>query len=193
MYNGGMKTIKETRRRLGLSQRRLAAKARISFRALQMIESGETDPRLSSLASIIAALGTSKRVFNMELEHIFEEDPDSISVISRKIKIDGEDSWKRWIFDFVDAFRRRPHFELISEPPFAGVPTNVRCLMASIVESLCDESGMVVPWWCGGVGAIDEPWFVSGVENLKACALVESPLYFRKRNIFVLGNFLDRA
>jgi hypothetical protein len=31
------------------------------------------------------------------------------------------------------------------------------------------------------------------VESLKATALVESPAPFRKRNIFVLGNFLSRV
>ncbi|NCO37375.1 MAG: hypothetical protein COZ06_23865 [Armatimonadetes bacterium CG_4_10_14_3_um_filter_66_18] len=40
---------------------------------------------------------------------------------------------------------------------------------------------------------LPEPWFVSGIENLKATALVESPTHFRKRRIFVLGNFLERA
>ena len=37
------------------------------------------------------------------------------------------------------------------------------------------------------------PWFVSGMENLKAIALAESPLRFRIRKIFVLSNFLSRA
>jgi hypothetical protein len=37
------------------------------------------------------------------------------------------------------------------------------------------------------------PWFVAGVENLKASALVESPVQFRRNNVFVLGNFLARA
>ena len=40
---------------------------------------------------------------------------------------------------------------------------------------------------------LDKPWFVSGFENLKSTALIESPLNFRKRNIFVLGNFLTRV
>jgi hypothetical protein len=41
--------------------------------------------------------------------------------------------------------------------------------------------------------ALSEPWFVSGMENLKASALLESPLPFRRNNVFVLGNFLSRA
>jgi hypothetical protein len=40
---------------------------------------------------------------------------------------------------------------------------------------------------------LPRPWFVAGVENLKATALVESPLPFRRNNVFVLGNFLSRA
>jgi hypothetical protein len=40
---------------------------------------------------------------------------------------------------------------------------------------------------------LPDPWFVAGIENLKASALVESPVQFRRNNIFVLGNFLSRA
>jgi hypothetical protein len=38
-----------------------------------------------------------------------------------------------------------------------------------------------------------DPWFVSGMENINAIALVESPLQFRIRKIFVLENFLIRV
>jgi hypothetical protein len=43
------------------------------------------------------------------------------------------------------------------------------------------------------VPAPHDPWFVSGMESLKAIALVESPLPFRLRKIFVLENFLSRV
>jgi hypothetical protein len=43
------------------------------------------------------------------------------------------------------------------------------------------------------IPAYKDPWFVSGMENLKAITLVESPLHFRRRKIFVLGNFLSRV
>ena len=51
----------------------------------------------------------------------------------------------------------------------------------------------VHPPWTGGVGPLERPWFVSGYENLKASALVESPARFRSRNVFVLAGFLDRV
>jgi len=49
------------------------------------------------------------------------------------------------------------------------------------------------PGWILEVPACKDPWFVSGMESLKAIALVESPLQFRIRKIFVLENFLSRV
>jgi len=53
--------------------------------------------------------------------------------------------------------------------------------------------GQAPPWWANRPLVLAEPWFVSGMENLKATALVESPVQFRRNNVFVLGNFLSRA
>ena len=52
---------------------------------------------------------------------------------------------------------------------------------------------MDAPAWAAGCHFLPEPWFVSGVESLKATALVEAPLAFRRNNVFVLGNFMSRA
>lgn len=66
-------------------------------------------------------------------------------------------------------------------------------LVASTAESLCDELGLESPGWLAQVPASKEPWFVSRVEKLKAIAIVESPLRFRMRKIFVCENFLSRV
>lgn len=188
-----MQAIKAIRHRCGLSQRRLAEKARISFRALQMLEAGETNPRLSSIMGVAGAFGISPSVVRADIESLLAELPDSVVSISRKIRADGQESWKLWMFEFVDAFRRHPSPELIDDPPAPGTSAEMRCLLASTVENLCAECGVPIPWWCRAIGPLPAPWFVSGIENLKACALAESPAFYRGRNIFVLGNFLDRA
>lgn len=43
------------------------------------------------------------------------------------------------------------------------------------------------------VPGLKDPWFVTGIENLKAIAIVESPVFFRRRKIFTLQNFPGRA
>jgi transcriptional regulator with XRE-family HTH domain len=188
-----MKALKQVRDRRGLSQRRLARQAGVSFRTLQMIEAGQTDARLSSLMKIASALGTPGSVVQAELDRLLAENQDSVVAISRRIIAEGEASWKLWLFEFVDTFRRCPREDLVTAPPDRDTRDRIRSLLASTVETLCAERGLPPPWWCGGVGVLAMPWFVAGVENLKALALLESPAHFRKRNIFVLANFLSRA
>lgn len=60
-------------------------------------------------------------------------------------------------------------------------------------EALCAELKIDVPAWIRAVPAPRHPWFVSGMKSLKAIAIVESPLPFRLRKLFVLENFLSRV
>ena len=119
---------------------------------------------------------------------------NAITIRDIALRMSAEpESWPLWLGEFVDEFRRSGRTELLNEPPPATVPEYLRCLLASVTESLCAERGATTPAWCAQVGPMATPWFVSGMENLKAMALVESPAQFRKRNIFVLENFLVRV
>lgn len=105
----------------------------------------------------------------------------------------GFASWPLHLFDAVDSFRGPCGVEIVQAPPVLGLDARLGALIASTVESLCDEASAGSPSWCRGVEPLDRPWFVSGVENLKASALIESSAFYRRRNIFVLANFLERA
>lgn len=188
-----MKELATIRRERGFSQRRLAVRANVSFRTVQLLESGETDPHLSTLNRILVAFGNGSSVLESEINHLLKDSSDSVQAVSRMICTEGEDSWRLWLFDFVDAFRRSPSSRLIECPPVTDTPEKIAGLLAATVETLCDEADTAVPWWCGGISPLSDPWFVSGLESLKASALVESPVHFRKRNIFVLSNFLERT
>ncbi len=100
--------------------------------------------------------------------------------------------WKLYFYDFVDDFRRRGNIEMIGEP-FELSDDRIDALLASTVEKLCDEIKVEIPVWIKKIPSCREPFFVSGIENLKAISIVESPLRFKKRNIFVLENFLSRV
>ena len=113
--------------------------------------------------------------------------------ISLRIFQDDFDSWRTHLFNFVDRFRASADPLLVSTPPVAELDARLKALTASTVETVCKELTVPPPDWRKGIGALPKPWFVSGMENLKAMALVESPATFRARNIFVLNNFLNRA
>lgn len=94
--------------------------------------------------------------------------------------------------DFVDNFRHYQRSTAMAEP-FEKGDERMDAILAATAETLCREMDLPIPDWILEVPACQEPWFPSGLENLKAIALVESPLPFRIRKIFVLENFLSRV
>lgn len=100
--------------------------------------------------------------------------------------------WKIHLMNFVDDFRYHKEVSAVSEP-FDPEGTRMDALLASTAEALCDELKQEPPSWLALVPACEEPYFVSGMENLKAIAVVQSPLRFRIRKIFVMENFLSRV
>ena len=187
-----MISITNIRNSKKLSQRALAKLASVSFRSIQLIESGEHDPKISTLESVARALGYPPGTVERSLDAIFKQPPDSISMISERIAAEGERSWKIWLFNFVDAFRREKSFAYVDVPPRQTLSPRLQALIASVGETLCEELKIKTPSWCSAIAPLRDPWFLSGVENLKAISMAESPIHFRKRNIFVLGNFLSR-
>ncbi|HEY0547131.1 MAG TPA: hypothetical protein VGC91_17260 [Pyrinomonadaceae bacterium] len=116
-----------------------------------------------------------------------------ITLKETKVKIAAEPQWwKIHFMDFVDDFRYHKDMSAISEP-FEIEGSRMEALLASMVEALCDELQQEPPAWLASVPACREPYFVSGLESLKAITLVQSPLRFRIRKIFVLENFLSRV
>lgn len=113
----------------------------------------------------------------------------------RETKQEIEADPKNWVvhlMDFVDDFRYYKDPRAVSAP-FDVTDNRMDALLASTAQYLCDELGIEIPAWIHGVPAARDPWFVSGMESLKAIALVESPVQFRIRKIFVMENFLSRV
>jgi len=116
-----------------------------------------------------------------------------ITVKQTKEKMTADERWwKIHFYDFVDDFRFHKDLRAVCEP-FAFGDDNFDALLASTVEALCKELNLETPEWTKDVPACRKPFFVAGFENLKATAIVESPLPFRIRKIFVTSSFLQRV
>jgi hypothetical protein len=116
-----------------------------------------------------------------------------ITLRQTKTEIEADPKW--WcihLMDFVDDFRRNKDPHAIAEP-FELSDRQIDALLASTAEALCDELRLTPPTWLAGVPDCERPYFVGGTENLKAFSIVQSPLRFRLRKIFVLENFLSRV
>lgn len=188
-----MNMIRYVRTRKGYSQREFAKRTLLSFRGVQLLEGKNHNWRLSSIQKVAVALGLPEAGIGIMIRHFLEQDSSSIMIASIRILTDGPASWPLHLFNFVDAFRSTVNEDLVHAAPVEALDTRTKALLASTVETLCSDLRISIPEWCDGIRGLAEPWFVAGIESLKPMALVESPVRFRKRNIFVLGNFMDRA
>jgi len=104
--------------------------------------------------------------------------------------------------DLLDDFRQRcrtpeEKLALVSEAPQwieSATHAETNAYLASVAETLCREAGLRPPAWSESPQCyLSRPWFAGGLESLKAILLAESPVAFRRRNLFVSANALSRA
>lgn len=103
------------------------------------------------------------------------------------------DNMEIHLMDFVDDFRYYRDTTTMMSPIAIGYDDRTEALLAGVVEYLCDEISVDPPEWTDNIPACKDPYFPHGMENLKAISIVESPLRFRIRKVFVMDNFLSRA
>lgn len=116
-----------------------------------------------------------------------------ITAAQTKLEMERDPKWwKIPLMDFVDDLRYHKDPAAIAEP-FDLSDERRDAVLASVIETLCDELNIPIPSWLGNVPACREPYFMSGMESLKAISLVETPVRFRLRKVFVMENVLHRA
>jgi hypothetical protein len=65
--------------------------------------------------------------------------------------------------------------------------------LAAVAEHLARKYELAIPPWVESPQRfLEKPFFAGGLESLKAILLVESPIAFRRRQIFVSANALSR-
>ena len=186
-----MRLLASLRRAQNLSERDVASAAGIARETLRACERDERAVRSDIVDSVAHVLAR-------EVLHVIVPDRPAASewstvAVSLNIMRDGFDSWKVHLMDFVDEFRRFYDARLLLLPPVPGLDERLRALMASVCCALCKEAGIDKPDWARRQYFLPQPWFVYGMESLKATAIVESAPEFRANNIFVHDNFLSRV
>jgi hypothetical protein len=114
----------------------------------------------------------------------------------------GENFPDAMLADFIDDFRLRTKDAaekkalVFEEPGKIEVEgyRDANAYLAAVAETLSREAGLAPPDWSEkSEYFLPEPWFAGGLENLKVILLVESPIPFRRRNLFVSENAMSRA
>jgi hypothetical protein len=119
--------------------------------------------------------------------------PRTLNEVSRRV-LSGDDEFSPALREFLDTF-------YLSEDQMRSIGLRERPLLidpvsdaylSATAEHLALQYGLEVPPWTETQGhALKRPQFFGG--SLKAILIVESPLAFRRRLLFVSANALDRA
>ncbi len=179
------------RKALALSEAQVASKASVSRLTVRQLQSEDANPTLKTMSQLAQSL--HKEVF------LFLA-PEGEEVLSRSSTVavslfvsQDEESWPLHYMELVDTFRRSNDFRLFLLPPVRELSPRMTALLASVVCALSAEVDLPPPEWAKRSYFLPKPWFPSEMESLKALALRDSPIHFRKNNIFVQDNFLKRV
>lgn len=186
-----MSQLQKTRENLLLSQRKLAKKANLSLRTLQEMEKSFTQSKLSTIGQVLHALGHHPSVLTQFVHLSLIEKKDSVFFLSLNLYNEPE-NWKMYFFQWLDLYYSHPSSEMLKTAP-VNIEEKLMALLASTCELLATRFNHSIPYWTMGIAPLKSPWFISEMQYLKTFALVESFPEFKKRNIYVLENFLTRV
>ncbi len=186
-----MSIFRYLRKNTCLSERDIAKRADISRATLRTSEEAPEQVKVGILQKLAAIFHYKVVVCVVPFTEVASN--YSTVAVSLLVQKDGFESWKIHFFNLVDEFRGQPDIRLIMLPPVASLDERLQAMLASIVQALCLEVGYSIPDWAKREHYLSKPWFVSEMESLKASAIVESPMVFRRNNIFVQQNILSRA
>lgn len=178
-------------KRKALSERAASSLANISRITWHAVVSGKSSVAVRNLQAAAEALDLEMSIL-LTPRGAIHSDYATVAVGLNVLR-DGETSWKIHFMNFIDEFRRTLDPRLLLLPPPSDLSLKLKALLAAMVSSLCQEAQMETPHWARRRYDLPQPWFVAGLESLKAMALLESPLPFRRNNIFVLANFMERV
>ena len=186
-----MSVLTKQRKAMKLSERHVATMVGLARETVRLCERALRQSKIENIATLA-------QLFDRQvLVAVVPNDPAvsdlSTVAVSLAVRHDGFESWKIHFMDLVDEFRRSSDVRLVLLPPVRGTDERLYALLAATVNELCIEAAISTPEWARREYYLAQPWFVSGMESLKASALLESPLAFRRNNIFVHDNFLKRV
>jgi hypothetical protein len=75
--------------------------------------------------------------------------------------------------------------DAVASPPPAALEPFVINYVAAMVESRCAVFGLAIPAWVRAVPTLAAPYFGSALTSVRLHLLINSPVPFRRRNIFV--------
>ncbi|MGH7570660.1 MAG: plasmid mobilization protein [Gemmatimonadota bacterium] len=95
--------------------------------------------------------------------------------------------------DFLSGLTSAEFGDAVADVDLNGMSPFLRNYVAAMVEHAACQKGEVPPPWAGDVEPLEEPHFAVPFSSLRPHLLRESPVAFKRRNIFVDSTVGDRV
>ena len=83
--------------------------------------------------------------------------------------------------------------EWVEEVSLASLSPYLQNYLAAMIEQAAVQKQAKIPSWMNDIAPLETPVFGSDLESLKLYLLTESPIPFRRRNIFIDATLGDRV
>jgi uncharacterized protein (DUF1778 family) len=109
----------------------------------------------------------------------------------------AEESERRYalaeINDLLSALAAEELGEAVAHGDVAGLSPRMQNYVAAMVEQACSVKGVRPPSWTARIEPLATPHFAAPLKSLRLHLLAESPVPFKRRNIFVDSTIGDRV
>lgn len=121
--------------------------------------------------------------------------PRSLKEVALRGSAQGgvDDFLREFMDEFYAESSPQQRAQMLAEEPPLSENQRLNAYLAAVAEHLAFCYRLAVPAWVeGGERFLARPYFPAGLESLKATLLIESPVAFRRRMIFVGADPLFR-
>jgi len=125
---------------------------------------------------------------------LFGKKPRTLCEVVRRVK-SGDQAFDPSLREFLDAFYANPgaRQSAVEDCP-ESIDVVHDAYVAAVAEHLSRSYGLPIPEWTEAHGnGLHEPFFAGGLQSLKGVLIVESPIAFRRRLLFVSKDALSRT
>jgi hypothetical protein len=117
--------------------------------------------------------------------------------LNEYLSVSKNNDWESIWFalsNFLDDFKRCPNPDRLESPP-KSIDNKTDAFLAGCVEHLSRQHQMPIPSWVKEEQYyLKEPFFPSGLKgSYRIFLLIDSPISFKSRNIYVEYNVLSRC
>jgi len=111
----------------------------------------------------------------------------------RREKPDGTRFGLAELNDVLVALTPSELVEAVAQADLCGLSEFLANYVAAMVEQASSVAGVCAPAWTREVPPLDEPYFAAPLRSLRPHLLKESPVPFKRRNLFVDSSLGDRV